>query len=229
MSIDPEFARPEGGFDPTQNQIVSDMYPGGAVRAPLDPKGQRAPTVLERIDAAIKDFERLIGRPPDADERKRLEDLQIRCSGWLEGLKIDLEGATVVPLEYFNRLVEEQENTILYVTHDRVHSDALYIQKCLERDDEIGRLSDELSLVNDRLKEFEELEGSLRKEADMVRSELNSSIMETLRLQDQLEKLKGAPSHLDAQFDALKVESAAIKELERKNGDLQEELNRLKS
>lgn len=190
MSIDPEFAKPEPGFDPTDNQVVLDYYPGGRMRAALDPKGQRAPTVQERINDVVGDFIRLIGRAPTEDERKRLNEIQLKCSGWLEGLKIDLEGKQDVPIKYFNRLVEEQEDTILFVVRDRVNFDAIYIHKVLEREDEIKRLVAELNEANDGLQDSKQLGQQLQDTVNDIDSKYQIAQLTIAELQDELEKLR---------------------------------------
>jgi myosin heavy subunit len=221
MSLNSHWAKPEPGFDSTRNEVVSLMYSKSEDRPKpaVDLKGQRAPPVQERIDALVQDFVSYVGREPTAEEKKHMEDTQIKCSGWLEGLKIDLEGKDSVPIQFFNRLVDEQENMILFVAQDRVRLDAENENKLMQRDYQIVRLNRELEAANEKLDSkdgsHQTHSGSLEKEIQKLKEESRDYAKAKKANVELEQRLKHTETSLRSGINRLEEEVSANAELER--------------
>ncbi|KAI0206744.1 hypothetical protein F4808DRAFT_5364 [Astrocystis sublimbata] len=113
------FARPPPGFDPTQIQVPPSH--GGL----LNPAEGVEESVEDEIKRKISEVEKVGKKALSDDEKDRIAKKvrSLREGGWLEGLKLKLAGKDSVPIEYFNRLVAEHENTILKVAQINARAD----------------------------------------------------------------------------------------------------------
>lgn len=139
-----QFEKPDPGFDPADNKVVKDHFLNMDGETYILGGGELAPPIEERIQTKLKDFTISAGREPTPEERQIIRQKMYACSGWLEGLKPELEGKKVVPIEAFNRLVYEHEKTIEFVARDRVAYTSRFEARLAECDDEIARLKTEL-------------------------------------------------------------------------------------
>ncbi|KAK9774493.1 hypothetical protein SCAR479_08841 [Seiridium cardinale] len=201
----------------------------------VDPKGQRAKSVQERIDEKLKDHKDLSGQPPNEEEAKRITEMQIKCSGWLEGLKIDLEGKDQVPIEHFNRLAKESEDITGFFSRDRVRMDALHKKECTERDDEINAANEEIKRLQDKenadlddaRKQIQELQSQIQK-LEVEKEKYEEADKQIQALQDRLYELEKEKEKYWSVDDDIQALTTQIEELEKMEQTLEKEKNKNK-
>ncbi|KAH6652667.1 hypothetical protein BKA67DRAFT_536395 [Truncatella angustata] len=223
MAMDAEFAKPELGFDPADNQVVKEYYGREISRPAMDPSGQRAATVMERIDEQFESFSEMIGREPTEEEKNRMEEVQIKCSGWLEGAKIDLEGKDQVPIAWFNRLVVELEDTILRVARDHVESSACYITAstaCGDSTvlvDELNKLEEAASTQYDPKKKEDEIDFMKL----LLETDIGEARAKSQNLKGEIARLENiATRSEDDYIKIIKAKNTMIKDYEDQLGQL---------
>ncbi|KAF2967651.1 hypothetical protein GQX73_g5932 [Xylaria multiplex] len=109
-----DFARPPPGFDLEQaKKEFSTRYGQGL----FDPADGVEESVEDEITRKIADLE-AAGVAVTGKDKKLIANKirSLREGAWLENLKLRLVGKDTVPIEYFNRLVAQHENTIVQVT-----------------------------------------------------------------------------------------------------------------
>ncbi|KAK6076159.1 hypothetical protein SCUP515_05658 [Seiridium cupressi] len=201
----------------------------------VDPKGQRAKSVQERIDEKLKDYEDLSGQPPSEEEAKRITEMQIKCSGWLEGLKVDLEGKDQVPIEHFNRLAKESEDITEFFARDRVRMDALHEKECMERDDKINAANEEIKRLQDKenadfddaRKQIQELQNQIQK-LEVEKEKYEKANEQIQALQDQLQELQKEKEKYWSVDDDIQALTTQVEELEKMEQKLEKEKNKNK-
>ncbi|ETS74636.1 hypothetical protein PFICI_13120 [Pestalotiopsis fici W106-1] len=177
MSLKPTWAVPEPGFDETKNEHVLKMYKtlADGSRPAMVQQTQTAASLEARIEEKLQDFTHQIGRAPTEEEKKWITQVETRCSGWLEGLRVDLQGKTTVPVSHLNRLEDQQEKVILYFSRELMDLKAANARD--SRGFNHGNLSGNADGSKDSAKE-------LQKQVDQLKLQLQD-------MDSQLENLKG--------------------------------------
>ncbi|KAI8954208.1 hypothetical protein F4801DRAFT_533489 [Xylaria longipes] len=196
------FARPPPDFDPEQ---VGAAFLEGHGQGLLNPADAIEESVEDEIERKIAELKKARDGPVTDKEKERIANKirTLREGGWLEGLKLQLAGKDAVPIEYFNRLVAEHENTIVKVAQINARAD----QKVAEKDAQIEALmngsgkdsnAEDSTLLNnavlrqDNLNLKGGLEKCLRRGAEMQK--------EIQRLNTELQQEKSKPhGNVDAQ------------------------------
>ncbi|KAI0540484.1 hypothetical protein GGR58DRAFT_460637 [Xylaria digitata] len=180
-----DFARPPPDFNLEQaKKEFSTRYgqglfdPSDGIEVPVEDEIKRKIAELEAIGVTV------------TDRNKELIANKIRSlreGGWLENLKLQLVGANTVPIEYFNRLVAQHENTIAQVA--RINARAT--RKLDEKDAQI-----------------EELKNSSNKKPDGDGAALDNAILhdENNDLKERLAKCQKHGKELESKLQGLKDE-----------------------
>jgi chromosome segregation ATPase len=221
------FSRPEPGFnkdDPALKQMVKDFYdPANRHRHTLDPRGERSPPLAERIQQKLAEYERNIKRKPTEEEAERITQVMEKCSGWLEGLKIDVAGKTEVPIAAFNRLAHDYAETIEWLVRDRVHYDAKYTKMVLERDDKIKELESQLTEGDSQ---HQERIDNLKKQVDALQQTNNRLQRDDFVTQLEIADLKKKNATLKQENEDLRKSKSTLSDSEK--GDLESQLTKAK-
>ncbi|GAP89513.1 hypothetical protein SAMD00023353_3800290 [Rosellinia necatrix] len=143
------FARPPPGFD-LDAAVQTIKQRNGEFS--LDPADAVEESVEEEIARQIAELEEIRGVPTTDKEKQRIAKTirSLREGGWLEGLKLQLAGSDTVPIEYFNRLVAEHENTIAKVAQIKADADLQVTKKAAQAkalEDENGRLQERIETL----------------------------------------------------------------------------------
>lgn len=105
---------------------------------------QSSKTMEECIKIKLDEFIASKGREPTAMETSLIRQRTYAFDGWLETLKKEVEGLTVVPIDKFNKLVHDFERTIDYVAIDKVASTA----EVSQRETKVARREDAIKAQN---------------------------------------------------------------------------------
>jgi DNA repair exonuclease SbcCD ATPase subunit len=171
----------------------------------LNPAEAAQESVEDEINRQIAELEKVRKARITEKEKRRITARirSLREGGWLEGLKLVLVGKDSVPIEYWNRLVDEHEGTIPKVVGMLARAQ----RKLAEKDAQINALKDGVEKTYDstdlrrKLAECESHGNRLEDEIQMVRGEnsrLQSNldqhhshnqqlVAEIAKLQDELE------------------------------------------
>lgn len=209
MSMKEVWAKPEEGFDPEDNQVVLDYNAARAEQEhTMSHLGQRAPQLEERIQEQIANFKKLTGTDPTEEQKRRIRDVTTRNSGWLQGLKIDAAGMKEIPVAYFNRLAEENEDTIQWVARYRAQSEAEFRRRMLEKEDEIKGLHDALKTVKSLEEKLEKLKDEM-KHHPAEEAEYQKKI---ISLRDEIDEFRSLSKTYRDRIDTLERELRHEKE-----------------
>ncbi|KAI1301983.1 hypothetical protein F5Y03DRAFT_407947 [Xylaria venustula] len=195
------FARPPPDFDPEKAKKEFLKNHGKGL---LNPNDSADESIEDEIAREIAGLEKM-GRVTEEEKTRIAKKIRsIREGGWLEGLKFELVGKDAVPIECFNRLAAEHENTILKVAQINLRAE----RKVAEKDAEIeilrkkstsnpedanalldnAILHDENNELKDKLAEYEQRGSKLETEMQGLREEL----------QQEKSKPRGNPDTEDA-------------------------------
>ncbi|RYP65045.1 hypothetical protein DL769_006455 [Monosporascus sp. CRB-8-3] len=124
--IDPSqlFVSPTPGFDPADNEHIRHIYRRRKGKIPLqedEPEDRIEAIVKRKIDAVKK----LRDVSPEEEQRMADKIRKLESGRWLSAVRSELVGQTTVPIEYFNRLVAENERCIGYVAKHTARSDRM--------------------------------------------------------------------------------------------------------
>ncbi|KAK5632075.1 hypothetical protein RRF57_007789 [Xylaria bambusicola] len=193
------FARPPPDFDPEQAKEDFLKSAGGSF---LDGRDEIDDSVEDEIRRKFSELEKARGKPVAAEEKERIANKvrSLREGGWLEGLKLQLVGKDAVPIEYFNRIAAENENSIQRVAQINAQAE----RKLAKKDSQIKDLRKDTSRAN---KLQEELVKCERRGAD-----LEAQIQD---LKNKLEHEKAKQQKADANNALTKCESQ-VNDLQRK-------------
>ncbi|RYP65091.1 hypothetical protein DL770_009071 [Monosporascus sp. CRB-9-2] len=122
------FVTPTPGFDPADNEHIRRMYEKRKGKTPLqedEPEDRIEAIIKQKIDAVKK------LRDVSPEEERRMTDKirKLESGRWLSAVRPELVGQTAVPIEYFNRLVAENERCIGYVAKHTARSDRMIQEK----------------------------------------------------------------------------------------------------
>ncbi|KAI1088487.1 hypothetical protein F5B19DRAFT_496351 [Rostrohypoxylon terebratum] len=219
MSFNNGFSLPSADFDPLNNQAIRDYYKKKEDEGVLSGD----PGVEDEIEAeakqVVEEWEAAIGRKATQEEQDKImtKIRRIRAGAWLEGIKKELAGKTTVPIAYFNRLAEENERSIAFLSHRMVgmaYERNKIAKEVHDLQDKNARLATLLKIEEEEKIEFQDKSTKLADENAKIQQDNN-------HLRDELDK---------AVQEAKKSEEMAIntlKQLEEANNNLKEENDNL--
>ncbi|KAI1428594.1 hypothetical protein F5Y12DRAFT_730731 [Xylaria sp. FL1777] len=220
------FARPPPGFDP--EQAKGDFLEGHG-QGLLDPNDAIDESIEDEIKRKIAELGDAKKSPVTDEEKERIANKirSLREGGWLDGLKLQLVGKDAVPIEYFNRLAAEHENTILKVAQINAQADREMAKKDAqikalrekgsgnsgvgsEGDDKSKDDSDLLNnaILNDENNELKEKLAN----CEQRRSKLESQIQ---GLTEELQQEKSKPQGNTGTDNAISKYKSRIEELQK--------------
>ncbi|KAI1484742.1 hypothetical protein F5X96DRAFT_692046 [Biscogniauxia mediterranea] len=230
------------GFDPDDKDSILNHYGKKKDKGVLPKENQFEDSVEDEIKKAIADWEAVSKKKATPEQRKRMGDKirRIRGGAWLESLKPTLVGQTHVPIEFFNRLAEQHEATILstmrYMSDASKHVDG----KDKEIEDLRKKLNDKPSASNSssntgeltklqrenaRLKGINEaLKKDTQKSDDMatdLQEKLDQRVRKVSQLEAEIEKLKAAAKKTSKEGGSGDIHSACKAEI----SELKQKLN----
>ncbi|KAI8624852.1 hypothetical protein F5Y19DRAFT_467512 [Xylariaceae sp. FL1651] len=216
------FALPTPGFDPEQERAaMSEWYQQRGVVGVLAPADMAEESVEEEVRRKIADLERVRNGPVTEEERERItaKCIELREGGFIEGLKPILVGMKSVPIEYWNRLVDEHEKTIAVVAEKASNvqrkmaekdSEIEDLKNTLERQElgevetrsaalsEVQRLNDENAELKDKIEKGSQHEGEIKQTISDTQGGTDKKAL--TECQDQIvsiqKKLDAAEQHL---------------------------------
>ncbi|KAI0446224.1 hypothetical protein F4803DRAFT_568796 [Xylaria telfairii] len=217
------FARPPPDFNPETAGAAFLEGHGQGLQNPADAIEE---SVEDEIARKIAEVEKAKNGPLTNGEKERIANKirSLREGGWLESLKLQLVGKNSVPIEYFNRLAAEHENTIARVAQINARAD----RRVAERDAEIEALlnlsenennsgRDSSMLLNNQI-----LTGDnqiLRDENALFSDEIKNLKVENKKLKDNLERCQQRGTEMQNETQRLQTELQ-----QQKNADGQDEL-----
>ncbi|KAI1366207.1 hypothetical protein F5Y08DRAFT_351968 [Xylaria arbuscula] len=202
------FARPPPDFDPEQAKAE---FLKTAGKSFLDPRDEVEESVEDEIQRKISELEKAKDGPVAAEEKEKIARKVrfLREGAWLEGLKLELTGRDAVPIEYFNRIVAENEDSIRKVA--QINSKA-------ER---------ELAKKDAQIKDLKTSSGqSIKLQDELTKSEQRGDALEieVRKLKVELDRKNAKPKETAAEKDALTKCKRQVAELQKSlkaaNGDL---------
>ncbi|KAI0431712.1 hypothetical protein F5Y09DRAFT_340411 [Xylaria sp. FL1042] len=204
-STDGVFARPPSDFD---HEKAKRDFLNGHGQGFWNPADEIDESVEDEIERKIAELEKATGSPVSDEQKERIANKirSLREGGWLEGLKPLLVGKDSVPIEYFNRLAAEHENTIFKVAQINARADI----KVAEKEAQIASLEKELNSVKKNLKSACR---TLYEDVKLLQQQKAKSQRIEKGLKDQVIKLIEENEHLN---DA----AVQSKVLEKENKDL---------
>ncbi|RYP43690.1 hypothetical protein DL768_009772 [Monosporascus sp. mg162] len=122
IDLSQPFVSPTPGFDPTDHEHIRRMYEERKGKTPLqedEPEDRIEAIIKMKIDAVKK----LRDVSPEEEQRMADKIRKLESGRWLSAVRSELVGQTTVPIEYFNRLVAENERCIGYVAEHTARSD----------------------------------------------------------------------------------------------------------
>ncbi len=202
-TIDPFelFERPTPGFDPSDNADILKFYE----------KRRGAGTVIENepedsieaiADSKIADLKKLREVSPEEEKRLRARIREMESGRWLEAAKVELVGKSTAPIEYFNRLVAENEEAIGYVARHTARSN----KAIQDRNARIRELQGQIKTVEDQKTAEKDAKAS-----DDQKSTTDSLEQENADLKTKLEECQAHGNQSDAQIKELQAALAAEK------------------
>ncbi|TRX95848.1 hypothetical protein FHL15_003402 [Xylaria flabelliformis] len=219
------FARPPPDFDPEQ---AGAAFRRGHGQGLLNPADAIEESVEDEIKRKTADLEKAKNKPLTDKEKERVANKirSLREGGWLEGLKLQLVGKNAVPIEYFNRLVAEHENTIFKVAQinaraaRKVAEKDAQIQDLLNKNGEDDSISDDNStLLNNAI---------LAEEKYALQDDLAKCRQRGAEMQDEIQRLNTQLQQEKSNQDNTDVQSALAK-CEYRVSELQIQLDSAKS
>ncbi|KAJ3551928.1 hypothetical protein NPX13_g11242 [Xylaria arbuscula] len=202
------FARPPPDFDPEQAKAE---FLKTAGKSFLDPRDEVEESVEDEIQRKISELEKAKDGLVTAEEKEKIARKVrfLREGAWLEGLKLELTGRDAVPIEYFNRIVAENEDSIRKVA--QINSKA-------ER---------ELAKKDAQIKDLKTSSGqSIKLQDELTKSEQRGDALEieVRKLKVELDRKNAKPKETAAEKDALTKCKRQVAELQKSlkaaNGDL---------
>ena len=194
-STDPSdlFVSPPSGFDHnnTEDREGEDASIEGGHEDPIE-------SIIER---KIADLKKLREVSPEEEDRLREKIRKQESGRWLEAIKLELVGKNSVPIEYFNRLVAENENSIGYVARHTARSD----QMLEEKDAKIKDLQQKVRSVNDTKDKLEKCQAH-GAESDAKIKDLEQKVKSADDTKDELEKCRAHGAESDAKIKDLEQE-----------------------
>ncbi|RYP26573.1 hypothetical protein DL767_007971 [Monosporascus sp. MG133] len=118
------FVSPTPGFDPADNEHIRRMYEKRKGKSPLqedEPEDRIEAIIKQKIDAVKK----LRDVSPEEEQWMTDKVRKLEFGRWLSAVRSELIGQTTVPIEYFNRLVAENERCIGYVAKHTARPDRM--------------------------------------------------------------------------------------------------------
>ncbi|KAI0543909.1 hypothetical protein F4679DRAFT_566971 [Xylaria curta] len=222
------FARPPPDFDPEQ---AGAEFRKGHGQGLLNPADAIEESVEDEIKRKTAELEKAKNKPLTDKEKERVANKirSLREGGWLEGLKLQLVGKDAVPIEYFNRLVAEHENTIFKVAQINARAD----RKIAEKDAQIKDLldkngkddsefGDNSTLLNNAILEEEKL--ALQDDLAACQQRGTEMQNEIQRLNTLLQQEKSSQGNTDAQGALAKCNNRVNElqsQLDSRESDLQ--------
>ncbi|KAI0875643.1 hypothetical protein GGS24DRAFT_281745 [Hypoxylon argillaceum] len=213
------FARPPPDFDPSQGAA---LFSAVQARDLSNPARGVEESVEDEVKRKIAELEEARGRPVTGEEKERIAKRirSLREGGWLEGLKRQLIGQKTVPMEYFNRLVAEHENTIAIVAQINATAD----RKVTEKDAVIENLKNgggrnpdnDPVLLENKLLQYEKTD---------LKDQLGESEKDKTELQDQLQKLNDELQQEKSKSQGNNEVGNALAECNQRANDLQQQLD----
>ncbi|RYP00507.1 hypothetical protein DL764_006499 [Monosporascus ibericus] len=195
--IDPSqlFVSPTSGFDPADNEHIRRMYEKRKCKSLLqedEPEDRIQAIIKQKIDAVKK----LRDVNPEGEQRMADKIRKLESGRWLSAVRSEVVGQTTVPIEYFNRLVAENERCIGYVAKHTARSDRM-IQ---EREAKVKELEEKF---NDQQSQGTTLGGNqgLHDDKDTMRR-LNALNEENNFLRTEMLGRDGTISELKSKFQA---------------------------
>ena len=208
------FARPTPGFDPLNNSFILEFYGEKGDEGPLG-EDATEDSVNAIADAQIAELKRLREVNPEEEMKIREKIKQNNSGGWLEALRPQLVGQTTIPIEYFNRLNQENERVIGYVARMKASSEKILS----DRDNRIKELQEKLTEAEDNELEEKLMECEKhKKKADDQIGDLEKQIKELQKKltkaqgKDLKEKLEECEEHKKKADDQIKDLEKQIKE-----------------
>ncbi|KAI5923190.1 hypothetical protein F4810DRAFT_710940 [Camillea tinctor] len=190
------------GFNPDDKDSILKHYESKKQKGVLPKDSQFEDNVEDEIKRVIADWEAVSKQKATADQRRRMADKirSIRGGAWLESLKPQLAGKAQVPIEYFNRLAEQHEATVLHT---------------------MRHMSDASKKIEDKDKEIEDLQKKLKDKSGPTTSPSNTS-QELKKLKEENARLKQENTHLKGMSESLKKDT---QKSEDKAEDLEDKLS----
>lgn len=203
-----DFARPPPDFD---IERAKEEFLKVAGKSFLDARDEVDDSIEDEIQRKISEVEKARDKPLSPEEQERMANSirSLREGAWLEGLKLELVGKDSVPIEYFNRIVAENEDSIRKVAHINAKAE----HELAKKDAQIK----DLKMSGDQNNKFQE---------ELIKCEKHRDELETQirKLKVELQQQKSKQNDTTAANDTLtKYESQVTdlrKKLEAANKDL---------
>ncbi|RYP78826.1 hypothetical protein DL771_000211 [Monosporascus sp. 5C6A] len=211
--IDPSqlFVSPTPGFDPADNEHIRSMYEKRKGKIPLqedEPEDRIEAIIKQKIDAVKK----LRDVSPGEEERMADKIRKLESGRSLSVVRSQLVGQTTVPIEYFNRLVSENEQFIGYVAKHTARSDRMV----KEREAKVRELEEKVKDLQSQGTTLDVSQG-LRDIEDTTQG-LNTLINENNILRTEMLGRDGTISELERMLQACEARgvhcNAKIRELQ---------------
>ncbi|TGJ81667.1 hypothetical protein E0Z10_g7104 [Xylaria hypoxylon] len=217
------FARPPRDFDSARTRREFSVRHGSGLWNPADGIDE---SIEDEITRKIAELAEEREEPITDEEKVRIADKtrSLREGGWLESLKLEFAGKDAVPIEYFNRLAAEHENTISKVARINARAERKVAEKDAQIEDlrdasrnepgddstssENAALHDENNDLKGKLAECQKRGGKLENKLQGLEDELQkekSKLQETANGNDALAKCNGRVDDLKRQLDATKA------------------------
>ncbi|RWA09583.1 hypothetical protein EKO27_g5521 [Xylaria grammica] len=200
------FERPPPDFDPKQPR---GGFLAGHGQGLIDPANEVDESVEDEIKRKIAELEQEMGGPVTDEEKERIGNKirSLREGGWLESLKLELVGKDSVPIEYFNRIVAENESSIAKVAQITAKADRKNMSRKKSGDDEQYLenviLNDEINDLKAKLTKCQKRGSKLERKLLGLEDELQQERSKSQGLEDKLQQEKLKPRESAKDDDAL--------------------------
>ncbi|KAI0421348.1 hypothetical protein F5X98DRAFT_390514 [Xylaria grammica] len=230
------FDRPPPDFDPKQPR---GGFLAGHGQGLVDPANEVDESVEDEIKRKIAELEQEMGGPVTDEEKERIGNKirSLREGGWLESLKLELVGKDSVPIEYFNRIVAENESSITKVAQIAAKADRKVAQKNALIEDlknmsrtksgddakylENEILNDEINDLKAKLTKCQKRGSQLERKLLGLEDELQQERSKSQGLEDELQQEKLKPRESSKDDDALAKCKSRADDLQRRLDSMQ--------
>ncbi|KAI0601499.1 hypothetical protein F4775DRAFT_605641 [Biscogniauxia sp. FL1348] len=203
------------GFNPDDKDSILNHYKEKKQKSVLPKENQFEDSVEDEIKKAIADWEAVSQQKATPEQRKRMGDKirKIRGGAWLESLKPTLVGQTHVPIEFFNRLAEQHEATILSTMRYMTDASKQVDGKDKEIEDLRKKLNDKVSAGGSTSNTSQELTklkteiNNLKGINEALKKDTQKSDDLATDLQEKLDQRELKFSQLEAEIGKLKADA----------------------
>ena len=205
------FAMPTPGFDPSYNKSIAKFYKKRGDDGPMSSENAIEDSVDAIADAQIAELREHREVSPEQEKIIR-ETIKLNNScQWIEALRPQLMSQKTIPVEYFNRLNQQHEQSIAYVASIQASSERILA----DRDNQIKELQKKLTETQD-----EELKKQL-KECEKRRKNTDGQVW---NLEKKLKMCESREKKAYAQIEYLEEQFKELEEYESKVSDQRRDL-----